>query len=165
MLKKYIFIIQLMLLSGFANAYSPNLVLLGEYKAGKYFIDMNSIKNTTLKSMNKNRTKLKQAVIYEKFSSPVRLDRDEPYKSSIKYIVVNCKSKEISPYRGDYYKGLTSNTEWLGAYNNAVSRNENETYYFVDNLEFYSLSELKKYGIQNSSLPYFYDKAMSIVCS
>ncbi len=51
MLKKYIFIVQLMLLSGFANAYSPNLVLLGEYKAGKYFIDMNSIKNTTLKSM------------------------------------------------------------------------------------------------------------------
>ncbi|MBL8322434.1 MAG: hypothetical protein JNJ93_09210 [Acinetobacter sp.] len=129
------------LLIGFSSAlyaYTPNLSLLASTNNAKYYIDKNSIK-----TVSKN---IKQSVIYEKFKTPVTTDGYEPYKSNIKYHNFNCKERSIAVYKGNYYSGQTSNSEFIGYFNNAsyIDGYTGEGRVDKSILEYYTLSELKK---------------------
>lgn len=139
-------------------AYTPQLVLLGQSNIGKYYLDNNSIK--TISSTKK------QVVIYEKFSRPVTFDRDEPYQSDIKYHVFDCRTAEVASYRGEYYKGLTSNTESIGQFNHAryINGDTGDVGFSYKALEFLSIDDLKRQGVDTIDITPYYLEAFKFVC-
>lgn len=139
-------------------AYTPKLVLLGQSNVGKYYLDNNSIKTVS-------GTK-KQVVIYEKFSHPVTFDRDEPYQSDIKYHVFDCRAGEVASYRGEYYKGLTSNTESIGQFNHAryMNGDTGDVGFSYKALEFLSIDDLKRQGVDTIDITPYYLEAFKFVC-
>ncbi|MDF2417286.1 hypothetical protein GWP85_07105 [Acinetobacter beijerinckii] len=154
-----IFVVSL-LSNSLANAYTPRLQLLGESVNGKFFIDTNSVKN-----IEKNSIKI-QAVIYEKFNKPVSIDRDDYYQSTIKYHIFDCKKNTVAVYKGDYYKGLTSNSTWVGAFNYAryINGDSGEIKYSYSNLEYYPIFDLKRDGVSDTNITPVYSEAFKFVC-
>lgn len=147
-----------LLYCSYSAAYTPDLILIGQTSVGKHYLDKNSIKRIN--------TSLKQAVIYEKFSKPVKFDSETPYQSAIKYYLFNCKKREIVDYKGELYQGLTSNTAFISGFNNAkyINGDTGETHYSYDILEFATLAHLKRYGTQGSYITPYYQEAFDIVC-
>lgn len=138
-------------------AYTPNLVLLASTHNAEYYIDKNSIKN-----INKN---IKESVVYEKFRKSVNVDGYDNYRSDIKFHHFNCKDRSVAAYRGTYYKGLTSNSEDIGFFNNAyyVNGDTGERVSDLSILEFYSLSDLKKDQPYTRITPAFV-QAFNVTC-
>lgn len=129
----------LTLLLACANAYSyqPKLILLGAIEPqGQAFIDSKANKVI--------RDSFKQAVIYEKYTAPIKRNTDLPYQSVIKQLIVDCKGKTIALRGADYFAGQTSNSKLVKKFDDITLSHDGETgaaFYSFDDLDFKPLDQ------------------------
>lgn len=144
-----------------AQAYTPKLLLLGSVENGRVYVDQQSIGDI-------EHTKFRQAVIYEKYDKPMTDQGSKPYRSTIQRYVVGCKTLTIAVKSGDFYTGLTSNSEWAGMFNDATSHDGDtgEVKHKISNLDFFSKKELKEMrdDIKYTRITPLYNEVFKAVC-
>jgi len=126
-----------------ANAYSyqPKLILLGAIEPqGQAFIDSKANKVI--------RDSFKQAVIYEKYTAPIKRNTDLPYQSVIKQLIVDCKGKTIALRGADSFAGQPSNSKLVKNFDDITLSHDGETgaaFYSFDDLDFKPLNQAQFY--------------------
>lgn len=136
---KHLLCLTLLLVCAKTYSYQPKLISLGAIEPqGQVFLDAKA--HTTI------RDSFKQAVIYEKYAQPIRLNSDEPYQSVIKQLIVDCKAKTIAIRGADYFAGKTSNSKLVKKFDHITLSHDGETgaaFYSFDDLEFKPLNQGK----------------------
>lgn len=116
-----------------AIAYTPKLLLVDQQYEFKQYLDEKSIKK-----IDKN---LMSVMIYEKYNYKNSDEYAKNYQSAIKQYIVDCPYKSLAMGSAAYYKGLTSNSEFVGTYNNikGINGDTGKTVYFYDDLIYVSI--------------------------
>ena len=114
-------------------AYTPKLLLVDQGYGFKQFIDEN-----TIKKIDKS---LMSVMVYEKYTYKNSDEYAKNYQSSIKKYIVDCPYKSLAMGSANYYSGLTSNSGFVGSYNNILGHNGDtgEAFYFYDDLTYTSI--------------------------
>ena len=127
-------------------AYSPNLQEIDPAETGNDFVDTKSIKKLGGGYV--------QAVVYSNDDNGYSLCRPDCnviYKSKIITYVLHCKNKSIATKSGEFYKGRTSNSDFLQGFNFINSRDgeTGKTTTSLKNLEFHSFKEMQSWGVDD----------------
>ncbi|NNG82925.1 surface-adhesin E family protein [Acinetobacter sp. ANC 5378] len=117
-----------------AIAYTPKLLLVdSDNYSFKQYLDEKSIQR-----IDKN---LMKVVVYDKHTRKISDEYAKNYQSAIKVYIVDCPYKALAMGQATYYSGMTSNSDFVGAYNNikGMDGDTGEIIYFYDDLEFTSI--------------------------